>query len=170
MSERKTDTVDTILWSLETAVDRTLPGSVPEFAASDAAAGEVFETLADAAPSAAPPEGFFDRIEAEIDTPPVMGIETIAANTGEWLDRGNGVWRKPMAEAPDGRKIYLLRCEPGGVIRAHIHEGWEYALVLEGRFEMAGRTFRAGDAHYSAANSVHPEITTDTNCLLLVVA
>lgn len=170
MNRRFESEVDALLRVLEPSDAGILPGSMPALSAITGAAAGVVEDIANAAPSAAPPADLFDRIEAEIDTPAIPGVETVSATGGTWLERGNGIWCKLMASPPDGKKIYLLRCLPGGVITAHTHSGWEYALVLEGRFQIAGRTIRAGDAQCSAANSHHPEITTDTGCLLLVVA
>ena len=129
-----------------------------------------FEDLARSAPDAAPPESLFERIEAAIDEPEIPGVETMRAHDGDWHLRGNGVWQKLLMDSPDGKRIFMLRCEPGAVITGHTHKGWEYALVIEGRFQIEGTTVRAGDSQYSAANSFHPEITTDTGCLLLVVA
>lgn len=161
--------IDTLIAALERGPAGALPGSIPPELLDDVATA-IVEELGRAAPDAAPPEDLFARIEAEIDAPDIPGVETVPASAGTWLDRGNGIWRKLMASPPQGKRIYLLRCMPGGIIPAHTHQGWEYALVLEGRFQIAGSTVSAGDAQYSAANSYHPEITTDTGCLLLVVA
>ena len=162
--------IHALLRALETGDAGILPGSMPQTATLTDAATSVIAGIAATAPDAPPPADLFDRIEAEIDTQDIPGVETVPATSGHWLDRGNGIWRKLMASPPDGKSIYLLRCLPGGVIPAHTHSGWEYALVLEGRFQIAGRTINTGDAQFSAANSQHPEITTDTGCLLLVVA
>lgn len=170
MNSRYRSDMDALLRALEPSNAGILPGSMPETVFINDAAATVVADLAQAAPDAAPPADLFDRIEAEIDMPAIPEVHTVPAASGEWFDRGNGVWRKLMASPPEGKNIYLLRCLPGGVIPAHTHSGWEYALVLEGRFQIAGRTVRAGDAQYSAANSHHPEITTDTGCLLLVIA
>lgn len=170
MNRRHRGDLDTLLRAIEPDNAGILPGSMPNAVIMDDAASEVAAELGRAAPGAVPPADLFDRIEAVIDAPAIPGVQTVRATSGQWLDRGNGIWRKLMASPPEGRDIYLLRCLPGGVIPAHTHSGWEYALVLEGRFQIAGFTINAGDAQYSAANSNHPEITTDTGCLLLVVA
>ena len=83
---------------------------------------------------------------------------------------GHGVWCKRMAAGPDGKTVVMLRCLPGAKILAHDHKGWEFALVLEGRYQIAGRVLNAGDSQFADANSHHPEIFSDTGCLLLVVA
>lgn len=167
MTGRDRDPMIDMLEALD--LEPVLPGSMP---CSNECVGEpaLVEALGDAAPDAAPPSDLFDRIEAEIDAPDLPGISTIAAAAGKWSDRGNGVWCKLMASSPDGKSVYMLRCMPGGVIPEHFHKGWEYALVLEGAYQIAGRTVRAGDAQNSAPNSFHPEITTEDGCLLLVVA
>lgn len=170
MTKRTEIDIDTLLAALEPGPVGVLPGSMPPTELRDDGAGDIVEALGQAAPDAAPPEDLFSRIEAEIDAPDIPGVETVPASAGAWLDGGNGIWHKLMASPPEGKRIYLLRCMPGGVIPAHTHRGWEYALVLEGRFQIAGRTISAGDAQYSAANSHHPELTTDIGCLLLVVA
>jgi len=169
MSGRMDKDIDAVIRALDD-VTGTLPGSMPDAETVDVTNEPVFAALTDTAPDATPPPDMFDKIEAEIDAPPLPGVETIASSSGKWLDRGNGIWCKVMASSPDCKNVYLLRCMPGSSIPEHTHSGWEYALVLEGRYQIAGRTVRAGDAQYSAANSLHPEITTDTGCLLLVVA
>lgn len=170
MTKRFEMDIDKLLAVLEPGPVGVLPGSIPSADLLDDGAAAIVEALGRAAPDTAPPVDLFNRIEAEINEPDVPGIETVPASAGDWLDRGNGIWLKLMASSPEGKRIYLLRCMPGGIIPAHTHRGWEYALVLEGRFQIAGRMINAGDAQYSAANSHHPEITTDTGCLLLVVA
>lgn len=167
MTRRDRDPMIDMIEALD--LGAVLPGSMPDLSefAGEAA---LLEALANSAPDAAPPGDLFDRIEAEIDAPDIPGVDTIAATAGPWSDRGDGVWSKLMASSPDGKRVYMLRCMPGGVIPAHIHKGWEYALVLEGAYQIAGRTVSAGDAQNSAPNSLHPEITTDDGCLLLVVA
>ena len=156
-------------WLQALDLKTVLPGSMPELAEA-ASEAPLFEALADCALEAAPPDDLFARIEAQIDAPQIPGVDTIPASAGSWSDHGNGVWSKIMASSPDGKKIYMLRCMPGGFIPAHKHKGWEYALVLEGAYQIAGQTVRAGDAQNSAPNSMHPEITTDEGCLLLIVA
>ena len=167
MTRRDRDPMIDMLEALD--LKSVLPGSMPELG-DMAGDPELLEALADCASDAAPPRDLFDRIETEIDAPPIPGIDTIAAAAGTWSDLGDRVWCKLMASSPDGKKVYMLRCMPGGVISAHGHKGWEYALVLEGAYQIAGRTVSAGDAQSSAPNSFHPEITTDVGCLLLVVA
>lgn len=164
--------IDPLLSALLADTDTILPGSMPPGAEGD---GLLDAALAAAAPDATPPADLFDRITAGIDGPDadasgIDGVTTIRAADGTWHDRGQGVWQKPLARSPDGKAVYLLRCLPGAVLRAHHHGDWEYALVLEGRFHIAGRAVNRGDSQLSAANSDHAEITTDTGCLLLVVA
>ncbi len=167
MTRRDRDPMIDMLEALD--LKSVLPGSMPcsnEFIGEPA----LVEALGEAAPDGAPPSDLFDRIEAELDAPDIPGIDTIAATSGKWSDHGDGVWCKLMASSPGGKKVYMLRCMPGGVIPEHFHKGWEYALVLEGAYQIAGRTVSAGDAQNSAPNSLHPKITTDDGCLILIVA
>ncbi len=167
MTRRDRDPITDMLMALD--LTSHLPGSMPdpEDMAGDAG---LLEALVAAAPDAVPPSDLFDRIEAEIEPETIPGVETIAAAGGSWFDCGSGVWRKVLAKSPDGKAVYMLRCLPGAVLPAHHHKGWEFALVLEGEYQIAGRTVRAGDAQNSAPGSFHPEITTKDGCLLMVVA
>lgn len=155
---------------IEHTANGNLPGTDIERILHGEGADPVLSALSEAAPDVAPPDDLFHRIEAQLDPEPIEGVETVVASDDGWQDQGLGTWVKVMASSPDGKNVYLLRCIPGAVIRAHTHSGWEYALVLEGQFQIAGRTVRAGDSQISAANSYHPEITTDLGCLILVVA
>ncbi len=143
---------------------------IPELDGDAGAVDDLHETLAKAAPDKAPPDDLFERITEQTELPEIPEVVTIPASKGKWEDRGQGVWMKMVTASPDGKSIFLLRCGPGAVIPAHNHTGWEYALVMEGQFQIAGRAVRTGDSQYSVANTFHPEITTDTGCLLLVVA
>ena len=172
MSGRETDQVLALIAALEQTGSSVLPGSMPALEDFAEVSDPILAEISASAPSVAPPDDLFDGIEAQIDAPdiPINGVDTIRAAEGDWNERVPGVWKKILANAPDGKNIYFLRCLPGAIIPAHDHGGWEYALVLEGAFEIEGRTVRAGDGQYSAANSRHPEITTQSGCLLLVVA
>lgn len=163
-------TIASVLRAMESTANANLPGTDIDRILHGEAADPLLLELANAAPDAAPPDDLFDRIEAELDPEPIQGVETIVASEDGWEDHGQGTWVKLMASSPDGKNVFLLRCVPGAVIQAHTHSGWEYALVIEGRFQIEGRTVRAGDSQVSAANSFHPEITTDIGCLILVVA
>ena len=162
--------VETFLQVLGQDGKGVLPGSLPETEGDVGAAAAFVTGLSAAAPAVRPPDELFEKIEAELDTPSIPGVETLKAADGRWMDQGNGVWCKLSASLPEGKSVYLLRCFPGAVLPAHTHSAWEYALVLEGSYQIEGRTVRAGDAQLSAANSHHPEITTEEGCLLLVVA
>lgn len=167
----KDDNVDVNLNILE-ILNRgnSLPGSTPISDTTDTIMLRMAEIVTEGVPDQEPPKDLFDNIERQLDAPEIEGIDTISSSSGEWRNFGKGVWRKTMATAPDGKKIFLLRCMPGSKLTTHSHGDWEYALVLEGRYQVAGRTVSAGDGQLSAANSVHPEITTEAGCLLLIVA
>ncbi len=170
MTKKDQNGLEMLLQVLEHNGRHVLPGSVPEIADGDDEVTKIVNELSESAPAMPPPDDLFMNIETELDTPGTSDIETLKAADGRWIDQGQGVWCKVSASLPDGKRVYFLRCFPGAVLPAHTHSGWEYAVVLEGSYQIEGRTIRAGDAQLSAANSTHPEITTDAGCLLLVVA
>jgi quercetin dioxygenase-like cupin family protein len=149
-----------------------LPGTRPDLA--DAIHGEeaVLAALAALAPAADPPEGLFGAIEAEIDALPSRQVTTQRADEGEWIREADKVWTKILAEDPaSGRSIYLLRCEPGAVLPAHIDVRDEHIFMIEGEYLIGDSLIlRAGDFQYLKAGSQHAEIRSETGCLVLVHA
>lgn len=116
------------------------------------------------------PEGALDsmrqrligRIAAER-----AGITTVRAHEGEWLSFVPGVEGKTLHD--DGRtRIWLARMAPGATVPAHVHEGVEEILILEGSCTLGGETRSVGDFERAPRGSSHPEMLSVSGCLLLV--
>ncbi len=163
------DHLDALFGGERARADQNVPGTRPDLKADIAADTEMLSALASAIAPVDPPEGLFDGIEAKIDTFEANEVQTLRAEDGEWERRTDKIWKKLLSEDPkSGRSIYLLRCEPGAVIREHFHDHDEHALVLEGELWMGDLHVRAGDSQFSRAGSVHPQLTSPGGCLILV--
>jgi len=146
-----------------------LSGARPDL--SDAIRREeaVLAALAALVPPADPPDGLFRAIETEIDALPSHQVRTQRADEGEWIRQADKVWTKILAEDPaSGRSIYLLRCEPGAVLPAHIEARDEHFFMIEGESMIGDLLLRAGDSQYLKAGSRHAEIRSESGCLVLV--
>lgn len=64
----------------------------------------------------------------------------------------------------------LLRMRPGAVYPSHRHAGTEQCLVLEGSCRIGSVSISRGDFQWADAGTRHDELTTDTGCLLLLIA
>lgn len=142
----------------------TRPGVEDVGGANDLALGAIAALV----PPAAAPEGLLDAIEQEIDAPP-MDIEIVRARDGGWTQRSDGIWRKELHQDPaTAVTMFLLRCAPGAVIEAHLHERDEFVFMLEGEYRSEDGVVRAGDTQVSRAGSFHRAAVTPNGCLLLV--
>lgn len=156
-------TIDALLAHL--GPSGSIPGTHPP--KPDAGADRVLSELAQAAPEMAPPPDLFDKIDAALDAKPAS-IVTKRADEGTWHEVWPGIWMKRLSREPDGRQVCLLRCLPGSTIPGHRHDHDETVYVLEGEFQMAGLTVRAGDSQFAIGGTDHPDVHTSTGCLLLV--
>src|SRR5215475_6414271 len=149
-----------------------LSGARPDL--SDAIHGEkaVLAALAALVPPADPPVGLFRAIETVIDVLPSRRVATQRANEGEWIRQADKVWTKILAEDPaSGRRIYLLRYEPGAVLPAHTRARDEHFFMIEGEYLIGDLlVLRAGDSQYLKAGSQHAETRSESGCLVLVHA
>jgi hypothetical protein len=146
-----------------------LPGTRPDIA--DAIDGDevVLAALAALAPPADPPEALLGAIEADIDALPSRQVTTQRADEGEWIRQADKVWKKVLAVDPaSGLSIYLLRCEPGAVLPAHIRARDEHIFMLQGEYLIGDLLVRAGDSQYSRAGTQNVEIRSETGCLVMV--
>jgi quercetin dioxygenase-like cupin family protein len=65
----------------------------------------------------------------------------------------------------------LLRLEPGARFPAHVHEGREAVLVLEGSYRDGGREFGPGDAQEMPPGSAHSlQVSDGSICVAAVVS
>jgi len=95
----------------------------------------------------------------------------VFANEGEWIALDKGVIAKILSEDHQRKTTtMLIKMAPGSRIASHHHDGAEELFVLEGECLCAGRHLKTGDYHRAAAHSNHDVTTTETGCLMLVIA
>lgn len=135
-------------------------------------ARDVADAIGLAAPPAPPPPGLRARLLGRVaaPAPALPALHFLAADEGRWARLSPGIFRKDLAPEPDGRsRSYLIRMEPGAVGGPHQHAAVEHCLVVEGDFQAAGRSLRAGDYHRAARATTHAGNHTVGGCLLLIV-
>ncbi|MDH3667647.1 MAG: cupin domain-containing protein [Paracoccaceae bacterium] len=153
----------------ETAPGDELPGTRPDLAETFSDDQAALAALAALAPAAEPPKNLLSKIEKRIDKLPKRKITNLRSDEGEWVKRKDKIWQKILNKDPEtGRAIYLLRCAPGAVIPPHPHPREEHVFVIEGSFTIGDTLIRAGDYHYSKANTLHGTIRSETGCLVLI--
>ena len=171
MAKKRSIKTSTLEESLGAAGKDEMAGSRPDIADELLMADELLANLAGLTQPVEPPERLFKAIEAEIDAGEPGKSRTLRADQGVWEKRISKIWQKILYEDPaSGRRIYLLRCEPGAVIPPHRHKRDEHIIVLEGEFQIKKMTLKAGDSQFSPAGSMHAMIKSPTGCLVLVHA
>ena len=129
--------------------------------------------LAEPLAEAAPPEGLFDRIEAEIDRCEIAPENTVTLRReqGEWTPMADGVDCKVLWRPEDtGRQTVLIRMAPGAAYDTHHHDDVEECYVVSGDLSFGGHELRAGDFHVALPGGDHPPASTRDGCLLLISA
>ena len=120
-----------VLSALLGGLDTCLPGTRPDLADETTTFAQHLAPLLSRLPEAAPPEGLFDAIEAELDGEAEAPFQSVRAEEGVWVQRTDKVWKKVLAQDTEtGRSMYLLRCLPGASIKPHIHERAEHLFIL----------------------------------------
>ncbi len=79
-------------------------------------------------------------------------------NTFPWVDAGEGVRRRILAENPEAMTVQV-EFEAGSVGEAHHHPHVQTIFIAEGRFEFTidgdKKTVAAGDSLVIPSNAVH---------------
>lgn len=119
----------------------------------------------------APPAALRARVLARIaQAGSVPDFRTLRDSEG-WRVLAPGLEYKLLAynERADS-KSFLLRAAPGSEFPGHAHEGDEECIVLEGEFTMGDLTLHAGDFHFAARGSHHPNAHTRSGALVYLSA
>lgn len=149
--------------------DGHVPGTRPELAGQAAAMAEQLAPLLLELPQAEPPEGLFAGIEEELDALENVKIQSIRSDEGAWDQVGDKIWRKVLArDDASGRLTFFLRCEAGAIIPGHFHKRAEHFVIVEGELWINDRLHRAGDAQIAMPESVHPDLSSPSGCLVIV--
>lgn len=133
----------------------------------DAAVGDAEDQLAPlalAAGEVAPSPALWGKIETAIS------IEAKAVGHRQTLTLADGDWQ-PVAEGIECKQLWnertmILRCAPGSVLPAHVHDDEEHLLILAGELIIGGRSFTAGDHIGSSRGVDNFPHTTRSGCLI----
>ena len=125
-------------------------------------------------PPLAPPEGFWDKLSSALDESDAAAKAryeslTVRRDEGEWEDFSEGVKRKFLfKDKEEGAVAFLMKFEPGAVVRAHDHPKTEECLMLEGDVTIGKLQLFAGDFHIARAGEDHPDIRSENGALLYI--
>lgn len=92
------------------------------------------------------------------------GYDFVREDEGTWVDITPGVSRKNISREAG----FLLRIAPGARVPHHAHSAVEHCYVLRGSVQIAGLDLHVGDYHRAAPGSVHPSVSSEGGCLLLI--
>ncbi len=126
--------------------------------------------LADLLDPVPPGAGLFSRIAAAagIDMP-LAGFHVMRKDDGTWKPLAPGIETKTLwRNQSTGRRVFLLRMQPGAIMPEHEHSGDEECMVLEGDMLVNGVAFGPGDFQVGYAGSHHPHVTTRGGCLCMI--
>jgi predicted ChrR family anti-sigma factor len=118
-----------------------------------------------------PPQPEKLRPKAGVDEP-LPGVFVMKQGAGEWRSTPfPGVTFKLLyVDRETHYATSLLKLEPGAQYPAHRHAGCEQCLVIEGTVRIGTVSVSKGDFEYAVAGTEHGHLTTDTGCLLLIIA
>ena len=125
-----------------------------------------------------------DRVRGERAAPRLQPWKTWESDTLDHdiiIDQAaRSGWERTGVEGVDIRRLCtdharnqmtaMIRMAPGTSYPAHVHDGPEECLVLEGDLRAGEHHFHAGDYQRMAPGSHHGVQSTDHGCLLLIVS
>lgn len=169
MKKNDQQMIEDVLSSALGHPDANVPGTRPDLADAAQAMAEQLAPMLLGLPEAEPPQDLFAGIEAELDALEGAAIQSVRSDEGTWDQVGDKIWRKVMArDEASGRLTFFLRCEAGAVIPGHFHKRAEHFVIVEGELWIDGKLHRAGDAQVAMPESIHPDLSSPTGCLVLV--
>jgi quercetin dioxygenase-like cupin family protein len=140
----------------------------------------VVQALADASPPIVPPPHMRAALLQQIATirpgdpepPPRPALLIQRAFESAWeATPWPGVSQRLLRRDPQRRQVTMLvRMEAGATMPAHLHEGPEESLILEGDLCAGNQVLREGDYQFAPAGSYHETLRSETGCLALVIA
>lgn len=103
---------------------------------------------------------------------PLPGIFVLKKDAGDWRKTPfAGVTYKLLYFDKESRfATSLLKMQPGAQYPAHRHAGCEQCLVVEGDVRIGSVAVSKGDFEYALAGTEHGVLTTDSGCVLLIIA
>ena len=86
-----------------------------------------------------------------------------------WQSFAPGVDIFPLCKTEDGSvKAALMRNAPGAEVPEHVHQGYEFILLLAGSESDARATYRAGDFIANPPGSSHRLWSDEGNTVLII--
>jgi anti-sigma factor ChrR (cupin superfamily) len=141
--------------------------------------------LAHSGPEAEPPPELLSRLRERVaagrrpmpwnvwSDDLVTGEPLLARETAEaWEDTPiPGIEaRRLFVDRRQDRVTMMVRMAPGTSFPAHVHNGPEECLVLQGDLTIGPERLAAGDYQYAPAGSSHPIQSTRGGCVLLLTS
>jgi len=99
------------------------------------------------------------------------GLFFINSAKVEWQQTMPGVFEKTLFL--DQKRKYsakLIKMEPGARCPRHLHRATEELYILEGDFQVAGRSLAPGDYHRAENRSIHTETSSKKGCKFLILS
>jgi DNA-binding CsgD family transcriptional regulator len=99
------------------------------------------------------------------------GLFFINSADVEWNEVMPGISIKVLFK--DEKRNYstkLVKMEPGARYPRHLHRAPEELYMLEGDFQVAGRSLAPGDYHRADSKSIHNETSTRSGCRFLLLS
>ena len=100
------------------------------------------------------------------------GVHVLRSGAGEWrTSEFPGISYKLLHyDRSTAMLTQLVRMEPGALYPSHRHSAVEQCMVLEGEVRIGDLKLQAGDYERADPDTTHGRMTTDSGCLLLIVA
>lgn len=125
-----------------------------------------------AATPAVPSAETWTRLKARIAAEPKESERlpvTIRDHQGEWETQAPGVHIKLLnIDAASGARSFLLRLDPGAVLRAHQHLLDEECFMISGEAMVGDLLLRAGDYHLIPKTLPHGTTRSEKGALVFV--
>jgi DNA-binding CsgD family transcriptional regulator len=99
------------------------------------------------------------------------GLFFINAAKIEWQEIAPGVSIKILYL--DEKRHYstkLVKMEPGSCYPRHLHRAAEELYMIEGDFQVAGRSLAPGDYHRAEKRSIHNETSSKNGCKFILLS
>jgi anti-sigma factor ChrR (cupin superfamily) len=108
------------------------------------------------------------RVRRDAERAP-RDVKTVRSAEGEWVELLPGLFEKVLyVDLETGTRSFLVRAERGAVVPAHVHDGAEECLVIEGDVQIGNVDLRAGDYHVAPRGTTHPFLTTRGGCIVFL--
>lgn len=118
-------------------------------------------------PKTVPPAELWRNITSALadERAALAGKRVEAFPDGQWQTIVPGIEAKQMG----GQDVWLLRCDPGLIVRPRSLAADDHLLIVAGDLCAGGRCFATGDYLFSPANDLREDLRSTGGCILLVL-